>query len=71
MLSALGHYVAEPQHNWDLYSDALTFGYNTNLNPNAAHFLFELGLANAPNLFVQPLLGSLREENLGGLRCNY
>ena len=46
--SALRRYVAEHQKDWDLYSSALTFGYNTQTHSSTGFAPFDLVLSRTP-----------------------
>ena len=46
--SALRHYLADNQRDWDLFTDALTFGYNSTVNRMTGLKPFELVLTRSP-----------------------
>ena len=48
ILSALRHYVAEHPRDWDLFSDALTYAYNTQAHASTMLAPFELVLSRPP-----------------------
>ncbi len=55
ILDAWRHYVADHQHDWDLFSDAVTFAYNTQVHSVTKVSPFELVLSRPPNpLAIQP-----------------
>ena len=48
LTSALRKYVGEHPKDWDLFSDAVTYAYNTQVHPTTNIAPFELVLARAP-----------------------
>ena len=48
ILSALRHYVAEHPWDWDLFSDALTYAYNTQAHASTMLAPFEFVLSRPP-----------------------
>ena len=48
LTSALRKYVGEHPKDWDLFSDAMTFAYNTQVHRTTNIAPFELVLARAP-----------------------
>ncbi len=57
ILDALWHYGADHPHDWDLFSDAVTFEYNTHVHRVTNFSLFELVVSLPPNpLGIQPQL---------------
>ena len=59
ILAALRHYVGDHPKDWDLYSDALTYAYNTQAHGSIGVAPFELVLSRAPeaiSIEVQPTL---------------
>ena len=49
--SALPHSLADNQKNWDLFTDALTFGYNCTVNPMTGLKPLEFALTRPPTSF--------------------
>lgn len=47
-LSALRKYIGDHPKDWDLFSDAVTFAYNTQIHRTTNMAPFELVLARAP-----------------------
>ncbi|CDF38512.1 unnamed protein product [Chondrus crispus] len=69
LTSALRKYVGEHPKDWDLFSDAVTLSYNTQVHRTTNITPFELVLARAPRsiaLQVQPTL-----ENFSSSRAYY
>ena len=69
LTSALRKYVGEHPKDWDLFSDAVTFAYNTQVHRTTNIAPFELVLARAPRniaLQAQPHL-----EQFGSSRAYY
>ena len=48
ILAAIRHYVADHPKDWDLFTDALTFAYNTQVHTSTGCTPFELVLARPP-----------------------
>ena len=48
ILASLRHYVAEHAKDWDLFSDALTYAYNTQAHESTSVAPFELVLSRPP-----------------------
>ena len=48
ILASLRHYVAEHPKDWDLFSDALTYAYNTQAHESTSVAPFELVLSRPP-----------------------
>ena len=46
--SALRKYVAEHQKDWDLYTSAIAYGYNTQVHPATGYSPFELTVSRPP-----------------------
>lgn len=49
MLAALRHYVADHPKEWDLFTDALTYAYNTQVHRTTKLAPFELVISRAPS----------------------
>lgn len=67
IFSALRYYVAECLRNWDLFGDALTFGYNAQTYPSARYARFELMLSRAPETVAMQRLWKVNGEHFGEL----
>ena len=48
IINALRHYVADQPKDWDLFTDALTFAYNTQVHSSTGVSPFELVLSRRP-----------------------
>ena len=48
ILASIRHYIAEHPKDWDLFSDALTYAYNTQAHRSTSVAPFELVLSRPP-----------------------
>ena len=64
ILSALRHYVAEHPKDWDLFTDALTYAYNTQAHGSTMVAPFELVLSRPPpalSIEARPTIGATED----------
>ena len=61
IINALRHYVADHPKEWDLFTDALTFAYNTQVHSTTGLSPFELVLSRRP-----PTLSLQAEPDVSG-----
>ena len=63
VLAALRHYVADHPKEWDLFSDAVTYAYNTQTHASTGLSPFQLVLSKTPRALAMEELPKLRGEN--------
>ena len=63
LLSAIRHYVGDHPKEWDLFTDALTFAYNTQTHATTGLSPFELILSKPPRAITMETLPTLRGES--------
>ena len=54
IISGLRNYIADHPKDWDLYTDMLTYAYNTQVHRITNHAPFELVLSRSPQALVMP-----------------
>ena len=62
VLQALRHYVADHPKDWDLFTDALTYAYNTQVHNSTGCTPFELVLSKPPSSLALEALPTLKGE---------
>ena len=71
ILSALRRYTSDHPRDWDMYTDALTYSYNTQVHSSTNHAPLELILSRPPpHLALEeesPRIGSLKDHREGWL----
>lgn len=73
IVSELWHYLGDNQDDWDLFTDALTYGYNATVSRMMGVKPFELVLSRRPetlSIQARPNLGPIR-NNLSRFKVKY
>jgi transposase InsO family protein len=63
ILAQLRAYVGEYQNDWDLYHEALTFAYNTQVHTSTGISRFELTLSRPPTPMAMEPVAAIQSNN--------